>query len=480
MSPIQPVVQLLGEDQYDQIEETAFHLLEDVGIRLQHPKATEMLRDRGCIVQGERVVIPRDVVVWSLSNIDLNATFRSADGSKEVFLGAGRFLTHNGGSVPNFEDLESGHRRPARVQDVVDGTRILDALPNIDVVIPLVGPQDVPEELLTITSFEAMLHHTNKPIGGAAVENPTDVRYMVELASACCGGKEAFRSRPTIPILASPISPLTFTEKLTDAILAIIESGATFFPLPAPTMGASGPITMAGALAQQHAEVLASIVIAAAARPGACVAYCSRINPIDMRTGVSWWGGPDMGMAGACATRLAHRHGLRSDVYGLCTSSAALDARYAYEKLANALMPALAGADILSGVGTMDSGMTATLAGAVIDNEMISLIHHILRGYEVNPETLAYDVIKKVVQADDIFLGQLHTVRHLRDGTIWHPSLHTQLLSDDLETVADVTPLARSQVSELLKTPQVDVLSEPVRVELSKIMEEARRELVSS
>ncbi|OGO62127.1 MAG: hypothetical protein A2029_12615 [Chloroflexi bacterium RBG_19FT_COMBO_47_9] len=480
MLPKQLMLQVLTQEQYAEIEEIAYRLLEDVGIRLQHEQAMEMLRARGCSVQNDRVYIPRHVVAWSLENVDKNATFRSADGSKEVVLGQGQFLTHNGGSVPNFEDLETYRRRPARLQDLIDGTRILDALLNIDVIIPLVGPQDVPDELMTITSFEAMLHHTSKPIGGAAVENPNDVRYMVELASACCGGKEAFRARPTIPILASPISPLTFTEKLTSAILAIIDSGATFFPLPAPTMGASGPITMAGALAQQHAEVLASIVITAAARPGASVAYCSRINPLDMRTGVSWWGGPDMGMAGACATHLAHRNGLKSDVYGLCTSSASLDPRFAYEKLANALMPALAGADILSGAGTMDSGMTATLAGAVLDNEMLSLIHHILRSYEVNSETLAFDVMKKVIQTDDIFLGQLHTVRHLRDGTIWFPTINDSITHADPEADSGVAASAHARVVDLLKSSQPDLLSESVCTELSKIMEQARRELVTS
>ncbi len=478
MQPKLPYGQVLTDHQYDQIEETTFRLLEEVGIRLQHKGAMEMLNGRGCLVQGDRVLIPRDVVAWSLANVNRKAVFRSADGTKELVLGQDRFLVHNGGSVPNFEDLETGQPRPARLQDLVDGTRVLDALPNIDVVIPLVGPQDVPEELMTIASFEAMLRHTHKPIAGAAVENPTEVRYMIELASACCGGKEAFRARPTIPILASPISPLTFTEKVTGAILAIVESGATFFPLPAPTMGASGPITMAGILAQQHAEVLASIVIVAAAYPGASVVYCSRINPINMRTGVSWWGGPDMGMAGACATQLAHRSGLKSDVYGLCTSATMPDARFAYEKLANALMPALVGADILSGAGTMDSGMTATLAGAVLDDEMISLIHHILRGYDVDDETLAFDVMKKVILSDDIFLGQLHTVKHLRDGTIWFPTINFQALQAGHDPSAGIASHARAKVSELLKTSGQETLSTSVCSELAEIMEHAKRELV--
>jgi len=235
---------------------------------------------------------------------------------------------------------------------------------------------------------------------------------------------------------------------------------------------------MAGVLAQQHAEVLASIVIAAAACPGASVTYCSRINPIDMRRGVASWGGSNMGMAGACATQLAHRHGLKCDAYGLCTSAATLDPRFAYEKFANALMPALAGADILSGAGTMDSGMTATLAGAVIDNEMISLIRHILSGFEVNEETLGFDVMNKVILSSGFFLGQLHTRQHLRDGTLWFPEISDRAIKTDGDARVSVATLAHDQALDLIKTHKTDPLPEAVSRNLAEIMEQARRELV--
>ena len=115
MPPNQPTLRVLTEQACDQIEETTFRLLEEVGLRLQHPLATEMLRGQGCIVQGDRVLIPREVVAWGLANVSRNAVFRSADGVNEVVLGQDRFLTHNGGSVPNFEDLETGKRRPAKI-----------------------------------------------------------------------------------------------------------------------------------------------------------------------------------------------------------------------------------------------------------------------------------------------------------------------------------------------------------------------------
>jgi trimethylamine--corrinoid protein Co-methyltransferase len=480
MPTAHPHIRILSEAQLDQIEETAFRLLEEVGISLQHGRATEMLHGLGCRVRDDRVLIPRDVVNWGLANVDRSVVIRSADGSREAALGQGGVLTHNGGGDPNVFDIHTGKRRPAVLQDLADATRLLDALPNVDVVVPLVGPQDVPEGLMTVASFEVLLHHTRKPITGAAAETAADVCYMVELAAACCGGTDAFRKRPTISLMVSPISPLTFSEKVTGAIIAVAESGAPFDSLPAPSMGATGPITMAGIVAQQHAEVLASLVILAAARPGAPITYCSRINPIDMRSAVSSWGGPEVGIAGAWATQLAHRHGLKCDAYGLCTSASTIDPQFAYEKLANALIPALAGADILSGVAAMDSGLTASLEGAVIDDEMVGLMRYILRGYEVNEETLAYDVMKEVIPAQGSFLAELHTVEHLRSGGVWIPDISDRAMGTEDDPHVSVADRARERALEILKTHEVAPLPDEVNRHLSEIMERARRELVTA
>ncbi|NOZ71752.1 MAG: trimethylamine--corrinoid methyltransferase, partial [Chloroflexi bacterium] len=308
------------------------------------------------------------------------------------------------------------------------------------------------------------------PVSSAAIDKPRDVPYVVEMAAACCGGMEAFRERPNMSISISPVSPLEFTEDVAGAIIAVAQSGAIFYPLPAPSLGATGPVTMAGALAQQHAEILASFVITAAARPGTPVAYCSRISPIDMHTAVSSWGGPEVGMTGACAAQLAHRLGLPCDAYGLCTSSEALDPQFAYERLANALVPALAGVDILSGVGNA-GGLNGGFEVAVIDDEIISLIKHIVAGCEVNETTLAYDVMKEVIPKDGVFLAELHTVQQVRQGALWLPTLSAR--------GGDVITQARAKVQEILQTHQVEPLPDDVNRHLDEIMARAHRDLVS-
>jgi len=67
--------------------------------------------------------------------------------------------------------------------------------------------------------------------------------------------------------------------------------------------------------------------------------------------------------------------------------------------------------------------MAGSLEAAVIDDEIIGLIKHIVSGYEVSPETLAFDVMQEVIPAGGVFLSETHTVREMRRGAIWVPNL---------------------------------------------------------
>jgi trimethylamine--corrinoid protein Co-methyltransferase len=478
LSETRVLCQFLSEDALDQIEDVAYRLLGEVGIALEHVRAQEMLHGVGCRIKGHRTFIPREAVEWALDNVTPHRENLNLDGTPAFTFGDRQVRFHNGGGQPFTLDLDTGKRRPAMMQDLADVTRLLDAISNVDHITPLLGPQDVRPELLFIASTATVLRNTRKPVSAAAIDKPEDVPYVVEMAAACCGGLERFRTSPNMSISVSPVSPLRFTANVSGAIIAVAQSGAPFHSLPAPTLGATGPVTMAGALAQQHAEILASFVIAAAAQPGAPVAYCSRISPIDLRTAISSWGMPEVGMTGACAAQLAHRLGLPCDAYGLCTSSDTLDPQFAYERLANALVPALAGVDILSGVGMGGGGLVGGPEIAVIDDEIISLIKHIVAGCEVNEATLAYDVMQEVIPRDGVFLAEMHTVRHVRQGALWIAELGIGRDGTPDEAGRDLVTRARARAKEILRSHQVEPLPEDVRRHLDEIVTRARRELV--
>jgi trimethylamine--corrinoid protein Co-methyltransferase len=187
-----------------------------------------------------------------------------------------------------------------------------------------------------------------------------------------------------------------------------------------------------------------------------------------------------VGLAGACAAHLAHRHGLTADVYGFCTASTAIDPQLAYDKLLNALTPALAGADILSGVGMVESGLTGSPVAAVIDDEIISLMRHLMGGCEVSEQTLAFETMQEVILGDGVFLGHEHTVEHMRRGALWMGEISERGLDMSGEPPAGVAARARERALDILASHQVEPLPEDVSRHLTEIMEQARRELVAA
>jgi trimethylamine--corrinoid protein Co-methyltransferase len=113
---------------------------------------------------------------------------------------------------------------------------------------------------------------------------------------------------------------------------------------------------------------------------------------------------------------------------------------------------------------------------AVIDNEIISLAEHVGRGCRVNEDTLAFDMLRDVILGDGVFLGEEHTVRHMRGGALWMPDVSVR--SSDGVVAEGVLERARRRAAEILEHHEVEPLPEDVIEALDAIMERARRELV--
>jgi trimethylamine--corrinoid protein Co-methyltransferase len=278
----------------------------------------------------------------------------------------------------------------------------------------------------------------------------------------------------------SPISPLFFPDDVVEAILETARQGITLGPLPCPTAGATAPMSMAGALAQQNAEVLASVVLAQLVRPGLPIIYCGRLAMMEPRTGVSVWGGVELGLVSAATVQIAHRYGLPVNVYGLSTNAHTFDLQNGYERALNAIIPALAGADELSGIGEMEAGVMGSLAQMVCDDEIAASVRRLRRGFVVDDGALALEVIARVMDGSRNFLDQKHTVRYLRAGEVLATRLAERTAwqewaATDRPTMAD---RAQAEAERLLAEHQVPPLTTDQERELDEIMRQAEAELV--
>ena len=139
---------------------------------------------------------------------------------------------------------------------------------------------------------------------------------------------------------------------------------------------------------------------------------------MDMRTVAPLWGNPETGVISTATVQLGHRYGLPVNVYGLCTTAYDLDMQNGYERVVNTALPALAGADELSGIGEMGGGVLSCPAQMVIDDEIAGAVQRLRAGFAVDDDTLAVELTRAVVDGDRNYLAQRHTVQHMRRGEV--------------------------------------------------------------
>jgi trimethylamine---corrinoid protein Co-methyltransferase len=454
------------ETEVEQIHEATLRLLDTVGIRLTHTRALEMLQDHGGKQRNSRITIPPDLVMHCLSLCPSEITQAGRDPKRSVILGRGGFKVHNAGGIPTvFEPVELV-RRPATREDNVRGTRLLDALPNVDTITPVFTPQDVPPEVMQLWMYFDTVANTTKPPRAPGAHTAADVRALTELTRIAFPGDDLCHHGMAL----SPISPLYFPDDLVDAMLLAAELGWAFGPLPCPVAGQTAPMSMAGAVMQQNAELLASIVLAQLTRPGLPVSYHGRLSPMDPRTAFSIWGAPEVGIMSAGTVQLGRFYHLPTNVYGICSSAQSLDLQDGYERAINALVPVMAGADEISGPGDMAEGLMGSLAQMVIDNEILNSVRRVARGMTVDEDSLALELIGQVAESGSgNYLAESHTVRYLRRGEMiksglarrenWEqwdragrPTMAREAVARAEELVAknEVLPLSPEQEAEML------------------------------
>lgn len=456
---------IIRDDQLNQAHQATLQILSETGIVLTHPDAIEMLADNGCSVKDDKVYLPATLVESCLSQIPEDVSLIGRDPALAIRFRHGKWYAHNVGGVPNVFDPGRQSLRPAHRKDLALTTKLLDALPHVASVTAHYTPQDVPGEVMIPWMIYETLANTTKPFRAPGLQTAEEVQILAEMVEiACPEGK--------ITVGISPISPLTFPDDITAAILEVAHQGFVLGPLPCPIVGATAPMTLAGALAQQNAEVLACVVLAQLTAPGLPMIYKGRLSVMNLRTGLSVWGNPEIGIASAAAAALGHHYGIPVDVYGLCTNSHTIDIQSGYERAFNALIPVMAGADEISGVGEMSGGTSSSLAQVVIDNEILDSIERIWRGVTVDSDRLAVSIISEVMDGPRNFLAEAHTVEHLRKGEVLIPELAYRDSWIDWETTnfSQIDQRAEDQARDILHHHQVQLLTTEQDQALRKII----------
>lgn len=475
-----PKLKLLTDEQVDQIHEASIAILSRTGARFDSPAAvTRLLKNGAELKSGSKDVVtfPSDMIEDGLKKVPKWRVLPARNPKNDMKLDGEHLYAASLGGNPSILDLDTGKPRASVLEDVVNGARIMDALPNCSSVANMVVATDLPPEIQAIKTVEALMKNSSKVVSGYA-QNKETIDVMVDMWAVVAGGREALRKRPLLDMFGSPTSPLAFDKSVCDVIIRSAELGVPVDILPCPMAGGTAPLTLAGGLAQQNAEILAGLMLVQTVDNKLPTLYPGRLSSLDLRTGVNLWGVPETALASAATVQIAHRYHLACDVYGVTSDAPNWGTQLGLERMMVALLPAMAGADSLSGMGGA-WGTNSSFELLVIDNEVYADVFRAVRGIGVDSDTLAVDIIDKV-GSTGTFLAQKHTVDHLRQGEqrispLWDKRWFERAWNEGIKPLEET---AREEVKRILKEHEPERLDRDIEKELSRVVKEGSKKLM--
>jgi trimethylamine--corrinoid protein Co-methyltransferase len=196
---------------------------------------------------------------------------------------------------------------------------------------------------------------------------------------------------------------------MSDGLIAMAEAGQPVVATPFTLAGAMAPATLAGALAEQHAEALFMVALAQIVLPGAPMVYGGFTSNVDMRTGSPAFGTPEYVQAQLATGQLARRVKLPFRSSNV-TGSAVVDAQAAYESEMSIWGAVLGGASLLyQGAGWLEGGLTASFEKLVLDAELLQQMARLLEPPKIDDDELGLDAIAEVGPGGHFF-GSAHTL----------------------------------------------------------------------
>jgi len=445
----------LSEESAERIHETAMRVFEEVGIEVNSDRALDLFRSTDARVdeQNRRIRVPRDMVMNLVSKAPSQVILHGRVKRHDLTLGGSRVYAGTGGTALNVLDRKDGHKRVATLDDLKEIARLVDNLENIHLFMLPTYPTDVPVEKVDVNRFFAGLDNCRKHVmGGAYTLEGT--KQVIRMAQTIAGSARKLRERPIISIITCTISPFKIDQLYGDMLVTVARTGVPVVCPAEPLSGSTAPVTLAGTLTVQVVDSLAGVLISQLANPGTPVIFGSVASSTDLRDLKYITGSVETGLLNAAGAQMAQFYKLPFYATGGMTDSNIIDAQSGYESSITNLLCALAGANFIhDAAGLMEFALTMSYEKLVIDNEILGMIMRAVKGIEVNDETLAFDVMKKVGPGGH-FVSSKHTRSHMRQEH-YIPTLSSREFRERWEEQGskDTFMRAREQVKEILAKP---------------------------
>jgi len=468
---LQPSVRVLSDEQVQAIHYATLEILAKTGVEMRDPQGRELLFEAGAWESNGRIKIPENLVADAIASAPSRIPMYDRLGNLTMPLELGKVFFGSGSDTTFTLDVETGERRRTTAQDVEDIARLCDALDNMDFVMSMGNPSDVPPDDLYIHEFIGMIRGSVKP-NVYTVKNRQDMEDIYRIAVAVAGSEQALREKPFLLLYAEPISPLLIPEESLQKLIFCAEKGIPASYPPSPNTGGGGPITLAGALALGNAECLVGLIISQLIRPGTPFLYGMNTAALDMKSTIVSYGSPEWPLGMMAQMDLARYYNLPAWSAGGASDSKVVDAQAGIEMTFSILTNFLARATLVHDVGYIEYGSTSSMEALVIADEIIRMTRFLVDGVAVNETTLALDAIARARPGGG-FLADDHTLENWKWAQ-WRPALIDRNRYDRWMKLGrkDMFTRANERAREILAGHKVPPLPEGAERVIAEVLAE--------
>ena len=413
-----PYLEILSEEQVYAIHSASLEILERIGMKCANQAALKIFQKGGAYVEGDRVRIPPVMVEQALKSAPSRILITGRYGNRKVLLERNVVNYGLGTDILYHIDPYTHEIRFTVLKDIENIGKVAQKCEYIDFTSNSGLASDARPGLQDLYQYKAGSTYCDKPFFTTAA-NGDNMKALIDMATVFAGSYEKLAQAPSFIVYGEPVSPLTLGQNATDVLLICAEYKIPIVFTPMIQIGATGPMTLAGSIAQGSTESLAGLVLHQLKNPGAPFIWGPCITMLDMRTTICCYGGPVLMKSQAALGQISRFYNIPTFGFACITDSVTVDVQCGMEMMWSALINALAGLNLCHDVGYLNSGLIASLESILLGNEIISAVSSFIDGIQVNEETLALDVIEKVGPAGN-FLSEKHSIRFLKKEG-WYP-----------------------------------------------------------
>ncbi len=448
--------QPIPQNELPKLDGAIRHVLIETGLSEAPPIVIETITAHGGTLSDDgRICFSADLIDRFLAEYKRDWTLHGQAAEHDLLLSGQRVYLGTGGAAPQVVDLETGRYRDSTLQDLYDAARLCDTLDNVHFFSRSLVARDMPTSLLMdVNTAYAALSGTQKHVF-TSITDPENVAPVAELCYLIAGSREAFEQRPFISLnINHVVPPLRYHAESIGVMAEAVKRGIPVHCNVFSQVGASTPVTLAGAIVQNTAESLAGMIFAWLINPDAKAIMGLRPMLTDLRTGGMSGGSGEQALVMAASAQMAGFYNLPNSCIAGATDSKLADAQSGYEKGSTVTMAALVGSNLVTQAAGMHAGLMAVaFESYVIDNDMLGGVMRSLSPFEVTDTTMATNMIDEIVRGEGHFLGHAETYKRMASDFLY-PDLADRRSPAEWEEAGskDIREVAKEKARQILAT----------------------------